>query len=256
MTQTNTFRGRITAVNDDLCVISARSSEGDVAEMVPIVQASGNAPLGSLVLVSLSDTGATIVGRSIGGDCDTAATVREVMAGAGCAQATRTAPIIGHRVTREEEGSPERQLITVVVYEPGRIDSGYGTTASEETVEGWAHTFMISQIAMRGQVITDEHWLRDNDGKWLLAGPIKGDTFDTQTGAPTNRLPAPPVDAYVVENWVKRCDCPIGDTPVSAGAWMQEIWIRDATAWERVLSGEYTGVSIEGWRFSAPDKEE
>ena len=154
--------------------------------------------------------------------------------------ATRSAPIVGKRVTRDGKGR-DRQLLTCVAYEPGRIDLGWNTTASPETVESWAHGFMISNIALRGEVMTDEHWQRDDNGEWILRDP-------DGLIEPGNMYPAEAVDAYVVESWIKRCDCPVDGTAVAKGSWMIEVWIRDPELWQRIMDGEYMGVSIEGWK--------
>lgn len=249
-----TFRGRVMALDDvsggRVATVGVRTGEGPVSVLDPVASAdcSGhNVSVGDVVLVRCEWQGevthAEVVAVAlIDALPDTADEFRAAVEAeeSRFERLTRSAPIVDKRTVRDTEGR-HRQLITCVVYEPGRIDVGWGTTASPEMVEAWAHGFLISSIALRGETITDEHWQRNEDGEYILRdpdGPVE----------PANMYPADPIDAYVVESWIKRCDCPISGTLVAKGAWMIEVWVRDPEAWQRVLDGEYVGVSIEGWK--------
>ena len=252
-----TFRGGVMAVDyiegGQVATVGVRLSDGPVAVLEPVTAADctgHGVSVGDVVLVrsewEQEVVRSEVVARAIiDARPDTKAQFTEaVKAGQSrYEQTTRSAPIVGKRTVRDEKGR-DRQLITCVVYEPGRIDKGWKTTASKETVESWAHGCMISNIALRGEVITDDHWKKDENGQYILKDP--DGPYDK-----TNMYPADAVDAYIVESWIKRCDCPIEGTEVGCGAWLIEAWIRDPEAWEKVLSGEYVGVSIEGW-FAKP----
>jgi hypothetical protein len=254
-----TFRGRVMAVDvvgdGSVATVGVRSGAGTVTVLDPVVAADcagHSVSTGDVVLVrcewEAEAVRAEVVAVAIiDAVPDTAEEFRAAVKSetARFERMTRSAPIVDKRIVRDMEGK-DRQLLTCVVYEPGRIDVSWGTTASPEMVEAWAHGFMISSIALRGETITDEHWQRDASGAWVLRDPELGDV--TEHGVPTNRVPADPIDAYVVESWVKRCDCPIGSVPVAKGSWLIEVWIRDPEKWQCVLAGEYVGVSIEGWK--------
>ena len=260
-----TFRGRVTGAVGARAAVAIRAAAGVVSALHPVCVADcGNhvVQANDVVLVRCEYTADTIHGAEVvavslmDAEPYTAEQFSEAVKRnvPDHVQATRSAPIVGHRIAVDPEGEGrDRQLITVVVYEPGRMDVGWDTTASPEMVEAWAHGCMISMIALRGQVVTDHHWLRDDNGDWVLRDPDKGDIIEN--GKPVNRVPAEPVDAYVVESWLKRCGCPVNDVPVSKGAWLAELWIRDPAVWQRILDGEFTGVSIEFWKPREQNKE-
>jgi hypothetical protein len=262
-----TFRGRVMGVDDvengQIATIGVRSCDSVVSVTEPVVSADCSRMginCGDVVLVRCDWGESHCLSRVVAVSLfdavpDTAAEYNAKLANgtADHEPITRSAPIVSHKVTRDE-GGKDRQLVTCVVYEPGRIDRGWGTTASKATVESWAHAFLISNIAMQGATITDEHWAKDEDGNWLLADPELGDVI--VDGAPINRVKAPAVDAYVVESWIERFGGTLGGMEIAVGTWMVEIWIRDPAIWAKVLSGEYTGVSIEGWKHTGQPMED
>jgi len=254
------FRGYVRATVGYLSKIAVRAESGKVSQLVDVALThlgNSGASAGDPVLVRCEFAGEELLTSEaiarciVGAQVDTYSEYMAKVAGTSPQQQheVRSAPIISHREAVTDDDKPNRQLVTVVVYEPGRMDIGYGTTASPETVEAWCHSFMISNIALRGETVTDRHWLRDADGSWVLRDASLGDVWEN--GIAINRISAPPADVYVVESWIKRCDCPVNGKEIAKGSWMAEVWIKDLEIWAQVLDGTYNGVSVELWKKEA-----
>lgn len=52
--------------------------------------------------------------------------------------------------------------------------------------------------------------------------------------------------ADVVESWIAKSDCKIGDTEIKKGTWLMTMEITDTDIWDSIQKGEITGFSMGG----------
>lgn len=53
-------------------------------------------------------------------------------------------------------------------------------------------------------------------------------------------------DVTVVDSWIQKCDCTIGEEPVKAGSWLITVKLENDTLWDKVEKKEITGFSMGG----------
>lgn len=62
--------------------------------------------------------------------------------------------------------------------------------------------------------------------------------------------------ADVVESWIAKSDCKIGDTEIKKGTWLMTMEITDTDVWNAIEKGEITGFSMGGvGKYSETDDE-
>ena len=107
-----------------------------------------------------------------------------------------------------------RQLVYCVVLEPHTFDS-QGDTMTPEEIEKAAHRYLT-----KSRVIGSEH-----------GGAIN----------------AVPVESFIAPQDLVYEDGTFGSQRVAKGSWVIGIHIPDLKEWQKVLDGEYTGVSVGGF---------
>lgn len=104
----------------------------------------------------------------------------------------------------------EKHLVFGIVYSPDEVDT-QGDTATAETIENMAHSFMrngrTTQIDKNHDSVPDE--------------------------------------GYIAESWIVRAGDPVfGDQP--EGSWAVAVKVENADTWESVKKGELKGLSMAG----------
>lgn len=62
--------------------------------------------------------------------------------------------------------------------------------------------------------------------------------------------------ANVVESWIEKSDCKIGDSEIKKGTWLMTMEITDEDVWDSIEKGEITGFSMGGvGKYSDTDDE-
>lgn len=62
--------------------------------------------------------------------------------------------------------------------------------------------------------------------------------------------------ACVVESWIEKSDCEIGDRAIKKGTWLMTVEITDSDVWDKVEKGELTGFSMGGvGKYSQKDED-
>lgn len=62
--------------------------------------------------------------------------------------------------------------------------------------------------------------------------------------------------ANVVESWIEKSDCKIGDSEIKKGTWLMTMEITDEAVWDSIEKGEITGFSMGGvGKYSDTDDE-
>lgn len=112
--------------------------------------------------------------------------------------------------------SEDQRLVTSVVMEPFESDTDMNWTTADQ-IEEAAHYFMKNF-----RLIDAEHSRED-----ITAAPV--------------------------ESWVAREDTVINGQPVKAGSWVMTVKVDDDDEWSKVVSGEYTGFSIDAYARINPN---
>ena len=114
----------------------------------------------------------------------------------------------------------ESHYLTGVVYEP-LIEDAHGNFMSEEEIQKAAYWF-----AKNGDKIDLQH-----------------DFSECQS-------------CTVVENWVAKSDCIIGDDEIKKATWLLTVEVADDEIWEKVQKREITGFSMGGvGKYSIKDED-
>ena len=111
------------------------------------------------------------------------------------------------------------QIVYGIVLEPGVPDS-YGDIETEKAIEDAANNYLLKARSVRFEINADH----DYD-----------------------------IEAHVVQSFTAKTDFWFDGTPrtdeykVRKGSWVLGVKIFDKEIFDRVLSGEFTGFSMEGW---------
>lgn len=104
----------------------------------------------------------------------------------------------------------DSHFVTGIVYEPMAEDA-HGNYMTEEEIQKAAYWY-----AKNGNKVDLQH------------------TFEKCEGAD------------VVESWIAKSDCKIGDTEIKKGTWLMTMEITDTDVWDSIEKGEITGFSMGG----------
>lgn len=112
----------------------------------------------------------------------------------------------------------EKHYVTGIVYEP-MVEDAHGNYMTEEEIQKAAYGY-----AKLGYQCDLQH------------------NFEPMEGG------------KVVESWLEKADCKIGDTDIKKGTWLMTVEITDSAVWEKVEKGELTGFSMGGvGKYSTED---
>ena len=104
----------------------------------------------------------------------------------------------------------EKHYVTGIVYEP-MVEDAHGNFMTEEEIQKAAYGY-----AKSGYQCDLQHEFE----------PMEG--------------------ACVVESWIEKSDCTIGDSDIKKGTWLMTVEITDPDIWDKVEKGELTGFSMGG----------
>jgi len=110
--------------------------------------------------------------------------------------------------------SPARQIVYCTVLEPDSFDA-HGDTMTAADIEFTAHQYLT-----KSRVIGSGH---------------------------TKAIQARPVESFIAPQDLFYETVPFGAQQVRKGSWVIGIHVEDPGEWQKVLDGEYTGVSIGGF---------
>lgn len=113
--------------------------------------------------------------------------------------------------TRKETAPSEKRLVYGIVLEPETTDS-QGEIYSADVIEKAAHDFMADY-----QNLGEMHRALINEG------------------------------AEIVESWIAPVDLEINGETVKSGTWLMGIRVKSDHLWQKVKTGELTGLSIGGF---------
>lgn len=110
--------------------------------------------------------------------------------------------------------------VTFVYYEPNVLDA-HGEWCSEATLVKACDNF--NENIEKGVVVPNLFHSKSEDGSYAATS-----TFS------------------VVDSWINKVECIIGDQPVSEGTWLVKVKFKSEALWDLFMEGKVSGVSLGG----------